>query len=137
METKKSKVTVSEYKNESTGKFGLQYYHNIEFENGDKGTYTSKRKDQVNFIVGQEADYTIETKINGQYTNVFIKPVMPADKPSFGGKAAFIPKDPKIEMISYAMSYAKDLVVGKAVKIEELPAYFDKIYNEMLNRLPK
>ena len=86
MENKKSKVTaVQENVRQYAGQNGTIYYHTIKFENGDSGQYGSKSQTCEKFITGQEAEYTIEAKVNGQYTNYTIKPV--ATSSFFGGGA--------------------------------------------------
>jgi len=76
MEQKKSKVTaIQENYRQYDGQNGKIYYHIIEFENGDKGQYGSKSDKCTKFTVGQESDYTIESKVSGNYTNYTIKPV--------------------------------------------------------------
>lgn len=86
METKKSKVVATSLKKEGTGQYGAYYIHLIVFENGDSGDYMAKKNPQDYFVVGKEADYTKETKQNGQYTNVVIKPIQAqGGKQFFGG----------------------------------------------------
>lgn len=75
MENRKSKVVATSLKKEGTGNYGPYYIHLIVFENGDSGDYMAKKNPQDYFIVGREADYTKETKQNGQYTNTVIKPI--------------------------------------------------------------
>jgi|TARA_R110000751_G_scaffold78796_1_gene159011 hypothetical protein len=67
---KKSKVTSVQANGTWDGKFGTMYKHEITFENGDCGEYSSKAKDQQKFIIGQEAEYTYT---DGQYPKV--KPI--------------------------------------------------------------
>ncbi len=69
--TKKSKVTQAQADGTWNGKYGLMYKYEIAFENGDTGEYSSKSENQNKFVVGQEAEYTLEA---GQYGNK-IKPV--------------------------------------------------------------
>lgn len=59
---KTSKVTHCEYENSYTTSYGELHSFAIKFENGDFGKYSSKSKEQNKFVVGQEADYEIETK---------------------------------------------------------------------------
>jgi hypothetical protein len=75
MEQKKSKVVATSLKKEGTGQYGAYFIHLIVFENGDSGDYMAKSNPQTYFKVGLEADYTKESKQNGQYTNVLIKPI--------------------------------------------------------------
>ena len=56
---------------------GKMYYkHEIEFENGDMGEYSSVKQDQDKFVVGQEVDYEHHTN-TGEYGAQFtkIKPI--------------------------------------------------------------
>ncbi len=93
METKKSKVTnVQEKTSSYNGNNGVVFYHKITFENGDTGQYGSKSETCEKFTVGQEADYTIEKKENGQYVNYVIKPIQGAVN-SFNGGSAKVNKD--------------------------------------------
>lgn len=76
METKKSKVTaIEENKRQYAGQNGTIHYHTITFENGDVGVYGGKSEKCTKFVIGQEADYTKEVKVNGAYTNCTIKPI--------------------------------------------------------------
>jgi hypothetical protein len=78
MQTKTSKVISVRHNTKSyPGKYGQMFIHLIEFENGDKGEYHSKSEVCEKFTSGQQADYTIEVKTTGNYTNTSIKPVEP------------------------------------------------------------
>jgi len=105
----------------------------IEMDNADKGFYTSKDEDQKKFIVGQEAEYQIEEKqgSKGVYYRITIPHV---NKPAFngGGRPA---QDPKVQMIGFAMSYTKDLIVSGKVELKDLGMQFEVIYNEMIQKL--
>tara|TARA_Y100000114_G_scaffold138614_1_gene141767 strand:- start:1253 stop:1687 length:435 start_codon:yes stop_codon:yes gene_type:complete len=59
------------------------YKFEVSFENGDTGEYSSKSPEQNKFVVGQEAEYTLE---NGQYGNK-IKPVSTFEQGSYTQKA--------------------------------------------------
>lgn len=129
MEQKKSTVATATYKRSYQSKFGEMFVHEITFENGDKGDYNAKGKDQDKFVPGKEVEYTIETKINGNFTNVIIKPV--SDKPAVGGgfKAGT-----RSGNESFALSYAKDLGVaqiaaGKLVKSTEVIEVAEVFFN--------
>lgn len=105
---------------------GIVYYHTIEFENGDKGNYGSKNESCTKFAEGQEANYTIESKVNGNYTNVIIKPVQEEQK-------AFVKKSNGSEE-SFALSYSKDLAcanisAGKTVKASDVIEVAEAFYN--------
>jgi hypothetical protein len=78
---------------------GKKYHkHTITFDNGDKGEYTSVSPTCDKFKVMEQTTYTIETKTNGQYTNVVIKPVQAA------GSGGFKKSEPKDQGIITALS---------------------------------
>lgn len=107
----------------------------IELENGDKGFYTSKNEDQKKFVVGQETEYLIEQKQGAKGT--YFKITLPQSEgggKSFGGGSR--PQiDPKVQMISFAMAYTKDLVVAGKITIDNMGKYFDIIYGEMIKKI--
>lgn len=126
METKRAKPTNIEFQKEFNGTNGTIYYFRIDFENGDSGQFSSAKKEQDKFRVGVEEDYTIETKVNGKYTNIII------GKPS-ASKGGFKQSAPKGNE-SFALSYAKDIqcahiAAGKEFKTAETlkvaDAFFD------------
>lgn len=104
----------------------------IEFDNGDKGFYTSKNEDQKKFIVGQESEYMIEEKqgSRGAYYKISV-PQSEQPARSFGKPA----QDPKVQMISFSMSYTKDLIVAGKVQMPDLTKEFNNIYNLMISKL--
>lgn len=62
---KKAKITRTVFKNEWTGPNGSVYYHDIELDNGDKGSIGSKEKMPAKLNPGQELTYTIQENPNG------------------------------------------------------------------------
>lgn len=103
----------------------------IELSNGDSGFYVSKNEDQKVFIVGQESEYLIEEKIGGtgkKYNKITVKKedFKPGLKPQ---------QDPKTQMISFAMAYTKDLVVGGKLSYDEIENGFENIYRIMTKKL--
>lgn len=124
---KTSKITRTIFKNEWTSPQGQKiYYHDVELENGDKGSIGAKEQMPSKLNPNQELTYTIEGNK--------IKAVVP--KPSFGGGGkGYTAPDPKVQMISFSMSYAKDLIVGSKVDIKDLEITFDRIYKAMTSKL--
>lgn len=110
------------------------YSFSIELDNGDKGYYTSKFEDQTKFVVGKESEYVIEEK-EGKNGNKYFKITLPeSDKQKFGGGGK--PQvEPRIQMISFAMSYTKDLVVGGKLPLSDIGKEFDNIYKLMIAKL--
>lgn len=107
----------------------------INLDNGDSGFYTSKNEDQTKFVVGQETEYTIEQKQgkNGFYNKISI----PQTETSFqgGGFKGKSAPDPKVQMISFAMSYTKDLIVGGKVPMTDLEKVYNQIHALMTGKL--
>lgn len=106
----------------------------LELANGDNGYYTSKNEDQKHFVVGSEAEYNIEEKVGKEGKKYCKITLIKKDdfKPGGFGKPV---QDPKTQMISFAMAYTKDLVVGGKVDISNIEREFEKIYNIMISKL--
>lgn len=108
----------------------------IEFENGDKGFYTSKSEDQKKFIIGQESEYNLEEK-EGKTGNKYYKITLPqADGagPWKGGGGKPLP-EPRMQMISFAASYTKDLVIAGKVDMASFEKEYARIYNAMISKI--
>lgn len=129
MESKKAKVT------KITKMDKLDSYNNtsfiIEFDNGDKGFYTSKNPDQTKFIVGNVADYQIEVKqgSKGPFNKITIPQTAPVFIKGGGGRP---PIDPRTTYVGFSASYAKDLVVAGKVTLNEMNSYADSIFKNMI-----
>lgn len=101
----------------------------IDFDNGDSGFYVSKNENQTKFVPEQEAEYNIEKK-TGKTGKDYFKISTPQSEFKPGGRPQV---EPRIQMISFAMSYTKDLLIaGKAADIEKT---FNTIYNLMISKL--
>jgi hypothetical protein len=109
METKKSIVRSAIFKKTGNGTNGEYHIFEITFDNGDKGDFITKKNPQSSFAEGKETEYTIETVVNGNYTNHKIKPVQNGFVPGKG--------NPAYEHKRTALKCATDLVC--AGKIEE------------------
>lgn len=59
---KNSKCIKCDFSKEANTDYGVIFYFNVAFENGDSGSYGSKSKDQPKFKVGETYDYDIITK---------------------------------------------------------------------------
>jgi hypothetical protein len=103
----------------------------VEFDNGDKGFYNSKNPNQTKFVVGNVADYAIEEKQGSK--GVYYKITIPQEAKVFGGARPAV--DPKVQMISFAMSYCKDCIVAGKVPLSDLEKEFNRIYNVMISKL--
>jgi len=104
----------------------------IEFSNGDKGFYSTKSENQTAFVAGKDAEYNIEEK-QSKAGGIYYKITLPGEAQPFkGGKPQI---EPRVQMISFAMSYTKDLVVAGKIQMSGLSETFDIIYNEMTSKL--
>lgn len=127
---KKAKIKTSVFKNEWAGPNGTVYYHDLELDNGDKGSIGAKEKNPAKLNAGQELTYNIDP--DGRGGNK-IKAVN-TQAGGFGGGGKKGP-DPKVQIVGFAMAYTKDLVVADKVKIDQLPAIFEKIHSLMASKL--
>ena len=104
----------------------------IEFDEGTKGFYTSKNPDQNKFVVGNVADFEVEQRqgSKGPYNKINVPQA--AFMKGGGGKP---PVEPRIQMISFAAAYTKDLIVGGKVGMQDFEKEFNKIYNVMISKI--
>lgn len=105
----------------------------VEFKNGDKGFYNTKDENQSKFVVGLEAEYEIEEKI-GKNDKSWWKITIPGDKQAFF-KAVKPQVEPRVQMISFAAAYTKDLVVAGKFSMNEFEKEFNRIYNIMTAKI--
>lgn len=111
----KALITKVTFTKEYDSKFGKLYSFKVEYD-GRSAFYSSKSKDQTKFVAGQEAEFTEETKTSTNGTYLVIKPPMKNSQSNFG-KAL---NKEKSRYSGFAVSYAKDLVVGGRIQKEEL-----------------
>ncbi len=107
----------------------------IEFENGDKGYYSTKSPDKIPFIAGNVADYLLETLQKKDGSGTYNKIKIPGEQPQGGGFQRKQQQDPKIQFISFAASYTKDLVVAGKFGMQDFEKEFNRIYNIMSSKL--
>lgn len=126
---KSAKITRTVFKNEWKGPNGAVYYHEVELDNGDKGQIGCKENMPSKLNPGNELKYTIEQDPRGGFK---IKSVV-EQKQAFsgGGRGGRQQVEPRIQMISFAMSYAKDLAVAGKIDVDKIPNYFKSIYKTM------
>ena len=124
--SKTSKVTRADYYSghdwESHGK--TFYVHEIEFENGDSGEYSSISQEQNKFVVGQEVEYELMPG-KGDYA-AKIKPVQSGGNFSSGGGGGYRGGS-KTDPRTMILSYAKDMwcaTVGIGGKPQTIETYY-------------
>ena len=119
---KKSVVKQAQANGTWQGKFGTMYKHEIAFENGDSGEYSSKDQYQTKFVVGQETEYEF---IDGKYPKV--KPI----NNSQPNAQAYTPKQSKDDVQEYiikqsSLKSATDYVIAnggderKVIEVAEM-----------------
>ena len=119
---KKSVVKQAQANGTWQGKFGTMYKHEIAFENGDSGEYSSKDQYQTKFVVGQETEYEF---IDGKYPKV--KPINNWQP----NAQAFTPKQSKDDVQEYiikqsTLKCATDYVIAnggderKVIEVAEM-----------------
>lgn len=108
-------ITEVKFQKEYTDKFGKKYSFKVSYDNRS-AYYSSKSKDQAKFVVGQEAEFTEETRTgkNGDY--LVIKPVFQNRQSNFGKNL----NKEKSRYSGFAVSYAKDLLVAGRINKDEL-----------------
>src|SRR5688500_1509807 len=108
----------------------------IELDNGDKGFYTSKNEDQKKFVANQEAEYMIEEKTGSKGKKYFKITTPQSDAPFNKGGGGGRPQvDPRVQMISFAMSYCKDLIIAGKIGLQDMEKEFGRIYTVMISKI--
>lgn len=102
------------FKREGEGKNGKWYLFEITFDNGDKGSYFAKSKEQTEFKEGVSIEYVIEVKKNGEYFNTVIQ--LPF-KGKFGGGKSF---NPSAQNKQVALTNAVDIFISGHITKEEI-----------------
>jgi hypothetical protein len=129
----KAKINDIKFHKEYESQHGTMFVHAI-FYDEKKGFYTSKKKEQTYFVIGQEAEFTEEKKSftgkdGGQGSFLVVKPVTQNRQSNFG-KAL---NKEKSRYSGFAVSYAKDLVCHDRLKIDELPIYAWVLFDLMVD----
>lgn len=117
--SKTSKCIKCDYKNEFDSPYGKLYSFDVAFEDGTKGLYNSKDKDNPKFKVGEEAEYETEEKSgvkNGKEWS-FTK-IKPAQK-NFGGGYKETPEDRQKKARRTAVGASIDFIALSGKQISE------------------
>lgn len=126
---KTAKITRTTFKTVwDNPKGGQIFYHDIELDNGDKGSIGSKEKMPAKLNPGSDLTYTID----GNKIKAFVATQQSGGGGSFQKKPQI---EPRIQMIGFAMSYTKDLVVAGKVELKNMTVQFDILYNEMISKI--
>ena len=128
----KALITNVEFKKDFETKFGTMYSFEVHYDD-KKAFYTSKVREQKNFVKGQEVEFVEEYKTytdkNGKEAKYLTIKLPPKEKQSNFGKAL---KKEQSRYSGFAVSYAKDLVVSGKLEFEELPTYAWILFDLMI-----
>lgn len=72
MENKKSTTTKIDQPRKWDGPNGTVFYFPIEFADGTRGTFSTKEEQQKKFTLGKETEYTVESVVKGDKTDIKI-----------------------------------------------------------------
>jgi hypothetical protein len=128
MEQKKGEVKKTAFYKEVDLEHGKFYSHIVEMENGDKGSYLSKNKDQKKFVEGQEVEYTFEDKGDPKYNKIKPVPKKPQASSSYGK-----PQRTKQEEIEINKEKSKAFAWADIIKAQvSMPAYAARYTADMI-----
>jgi hypothetical protein len=123
----KELITEVKFQKEGTNKYGTFYSFKVSYA-GRSAYYSSKKRDQTNFVEGQESEFTEEAKTSANGTYLIVKPINNNRQSNFG-KAL---KKEQTKYSGFAVSYAKDLVVGGRLDRAELVDYAWVLFEAMV-----
>lgn len=114
----KALITDVIFKKEKDGKYGKEFQFEVQYD-GKRAYYTSKYKDQKNFIKGQECEFTEEEKIfvNKEGKEVKYKVVKPPMKQRGSNFGKALTKE-QSRYSGFSASYTKDLLANGLLKPE-------------------
>ena len=125
----KALITKVTFKEERKGKFGMQYNFHIDYD-GKKAYYTSKIKDQTNFVEGQECEF-VEEKRTSKAGNPYliVKAPYKGNGNSQYGKAL---QREQSKYSGFACSYVKDLIVSGHIELDDWAGMSSMIFEHMV-----
>lgn len=128
----KAKINDIKFHKEYESQHGTMFVHAI-FYDEKKAFYTSKKKDQTYFVIGQKAEFTEEKKSftgkdGSQGSFLTVKPISQNRQSNFGKALA----KEKSRYSGFAVSYSKDLVCAGKLSLEELPLHAWTLFELMV-----
>jgi len=123
----KAVINSIKFDKEVETKFGTMYQFSVKY--GDKtASFLSKTKDQKQFELNKENEFN-ETPREWQGTTYYnIKPFQKGGNSNFGKQL----KREQSKYSGFAMSYAKDLVIAKQIKLDDIEKYTKAMFNLMV-----
>lgn len=128
----KAVIKKVEFHKEYESQHGTMFVHAVYYDD-KKGFYTSKKKEQTYFKVGEEIEFTEEKKAftgkDGKPGSFWtVKPITQNRQSNFG-KA--LSKE-KSKYSGFAVSYSKDLVCAGKLEFENLAIYAWSLFDLMV-----
>jgi hypothetical protein len=108
---KTSKISKINFVKTWSGEKGTVYYHDVEFENGDKGSAGFNKECPAEYEIGTTHDYELTPNANPQYAGKikFIK--------ANGGGGGF--KKNPASNAGFSLAYAKDVLVASIMSPDQ------------------
>ena len=123
----KAKITKTRFIEEYENKYGQMFLHAITYDEKE-ALYSSKAKNQTNFIEGQECEFTETSKTNDRGETVFY--VRPIQQNS--GNFSRQMKREQSKYSGFAMAYAKDMAVAGLIGLDDIERYCTAMFNKMV-----
>ena len=123
----KAKINRIDFQREFETKYGVLYSHKIQYDEDKQGFYSSKKKDQTYFKVGEEVEFTEEFKVSSKGPYTVLKPIRQGNFSGYN-------KDVKREQSRYTTmgcSYVKDLIIAGKIEMKDWEKATDKIVKFM------
>ena len=124
----KAKINRIDFQREFETKYGVLYSHKIQYDEDKQGFYSSKKKDQTYFKVGEEAEFTEEFKESRQGTYTVLKPIRQG---SFSNYNKNVKKE-QSRYSGFAVSYVKDLIIADKLEMKQWESASKKIFDFMV-----
>jgi len=110
-------------------KNGVMYKYNVTY-NEKKASFLIKTKDEHQFKINEENEFTEEAREYNGNTYYNIKPIKQAY--SGGSNYGRAIKKEQSKYSGFAVSYVKDLIIADKIKIEQWESASKKIFNFMV-----
>jgi len=128
----KALIKEIKFHKEFESKFGTLFSHKVTYQGNDgevkTGFYSSKKKEQTFFHIGQEPEFTEEHRDTKGGPMTIIKPVRESNFSNYGRAA----KKEQSRYSGFAVSYCKDLIVADKLDIKDWEAASKKVFNWMV-----
>jgi hypothetical protein len=134
MANKNGQITNSVFKSEWKAPNGMvMYYHELTFDNGDKGTCGLMEQSPPRIWNGARVVYTIDDKKKIKIVSSDMDDESTSKQQEKGGKQNKNGVAKQDSFLGYAWSYSKDLIIaGKTMEdVEELNKIARYIYDEI------